>query len=111
MARSRGKCGFGDTFARDCAFNMFKSFHFRWRCDRLLPSDLYVAHPAGPGIMPGRANQRRYERQEYYMSKTLKSVLALGFIAVVAACAQPAEEEFVVVEPVTVEPVQTGKYK
>jgi len=45
------------------------------------------------------------------MSKTVKSILALGFIAVVAACAQPAEEEFVVVEPVTTEPVQTGKYK
>lgn len=45
------------------------------------------------------------------MSKTVKSILALGFVAVVAACAQPAEEEFVVVDPVTTEPVQTGKYK
>lgn len=45
------------------------------------------------------------------MSKTVKSVLAIGFIAVVAACAQPAEEEFVVVEPITTEPVHTGKYK
>lgn len=45
------------------------------------------------------------------MSNTIKCVLALGFIAVVGACAQQAEEEFVVVEPVTVEPVQTGKYK
>ena len=45
------------------------------------------------------------------MSSTFKSVLALGFIAVVAACAQPAEEEFVVVEPITTEPEPTGKYK
>jgi len=43
------------------------------------------------------------------MSKTFKSLLALGFVAVVAACSQPAEEEFVVVEPVT-EPEPTGKY-
>jgi hypothetical protein len=55
------------------------------------------------------AKYRRYERQEFYMSKTFKSLLALGFVAVVAACSQPAEEEFVVVEPVT-EPAPTGKY-
>jgi|TARA_R100001143_G_scaffold52685_1_gene47967 hypothetical protein len=77
----------------------------------LRPSDLYLANVAGFGIVPERAINRRHERQEYYMSKTLKSVLALGFVAVVAACAQPAEEEFVVVEPVTTEPEQTGKYK
>jgi len=59
----------------------------------------------------GHATKRRYERQENYMSSTFKSVLALGFIAVVAACAQPAEEEFVVVEPITEEPEPTGKYK
>ena len=41
------------------------------------------------------------------MSKSLKSILAIGFIAVVAACAQPAEEEFVVVEPIT--PASTSK--
>lgn len=74
-------------------------------------SDLFLANLAGYGIVPTRAADRRYERQEYYMSKTVKSILALGFIAVVAACAQPAEEEFVVVEPITTEPVQTGKYK
>lgn len=45
------------------------------------------------------------------MSKSVKSILAIGFIAVVAACAQPAQEEFVVVEPITTEPVSTGKYK
>jgi len=47
------------------------------------------------------------------MSNTIKSILALGLVAFVAACAQPAEEEFVVVEPepITTEPVSTGKYK
>lgn len=46
------------------------------------------------------------------MSNTLKSVLAIGLVGIVAACAQPAEEEFVVVdpEPISTEPVQTGKY-
>jgi len=77
----------------------------------LHPSDLYLVNPAGFGSVPGHAINRRHERQEYYMSKTLKSVLALGFVAVVAACAQPAEEEFVVVEPITTEPEETGKYK
>jgi len=43
------------------------------------------------------------------MSKTIKSILAIGLVAIVAACAQPAEEEFVVVEPVQPEPV-TSKY-
>lgn len=45
------------------------------------------------------------------MSNSIKSILAIGLVAIVAACAQPAEEEFVVVEPITTEPVQTGKYK
>ncbi|WP_297769601.1 hypothetical protein [uncultured Roseovarius sp.] len=47
------------------------------------------------------------------MSNSIKSVLAIGLVAFVAACAQPAEEEFVVVEPepITTEPVSTGKYK
>lgn len=46
------------------------------------------------------------------MSKTLKSILAIGLVGIVAACAQPAEEEFVVVEPesITTEPAPTGKY-
>jgi len=47
------------------------------------------------------------------MSKTYKSVLALGLVAMVAACAQQQQqEEFVVVEPepITVEPEPTGKY-
>ncbi|EDM71743.1 hypothetical protein RAZWK3B_20361 [Roseobacter sp. AzwK-3b] len=45
------------------------------------------------------------------MSNSIKSILAIGLVAFVAACAQQAEEEFVVVEPVTAEPVSTGKYK
>ena len=47
------------------------------------------------------------------MSNTIKSVLAIGLVAFVAACAQQAEEEFVVVEPepVSQEPTYTGKYK
>ncbi len=47
------------------------------------------------------------------MSNGIKSILALGLVALVAACAQPAEEEYVVVqpEPISVEPVYTGKYK
>jgi hypothetical protein len=73
--------------------------------------DLDLANLAGRQNVSVRTAYRRYERQELYMSKTVKSILALGFVAVVAACAQPAEEEFVVVEPITTEPVQTGKYK
>ncbi len=45
------------------------------------------------------------------MSKSVKFIAMFGFVAALAACAQQ-EEEFVVVEPepVTVEPVFTGKY-
>ncbi len=48
------------------------------------------------------------------MSKTIQGVLALGLVATIAACAQQQQqEEFVVVdpEPISVEPVYTGKYK
>ncbi|AKO95821.1 MAG: hypothetical protein RID15_07360 [Marinovum algicola] len=47
------------------------------------------------------------------MSKSLKLIAALGLFTVVAACAQQQEEEFIVVdpEPISVEPVYTGKYK
>ncbi|MCG7493114.1 hypothetical protein [Thalassobius sp. Cn5-15] len=47
------------------------------------------------------------------MSNRIKAVLAVGIVAALAACAQQAEEEFVVVEPepISVEPVYTGKYK
>jgi hypothetical protein len=48
------------------------------------------------------------------MSKSIKLLSALGLVALVAACAEPApQEEFIVVdpEPISVEPVYTGKYK
>ncbi|KPP88675.1 MAG: hypothetical protein HLUCCO07_11625 [Rhodobacteraceae bacterium HLUCCO07] len=46
------------------------------------------------------------------MSKAIKSILAVGFVALVAACAQQ-EEEYIVVEPepISAEPTYTGKYK
>ena len=44
------------------------------------------------------------------MSKPVRAVLALSFIAVVAACA-PKEEPVYVTEPVQPPPVHTGKYK
>jgi hypothetical protein len=47
------------------------------------------------------------------MSKSIKSILAVGLVAMVAACASAPAEEFVVVEPepISMEPVYTGKYK
>jgi uncharacterized protein YcgI (DUF1989 family) len=49
------------------------------------------------------------------MSKSIKMFAAFAMVAAVAACggADKAEEEFVVVnpEPISVEPVYTGKYK
>lgn len=47
------------------------------------------------------------------MSPYIKSILALSLVVVVAACAQPAQEEYVFIEPepISVEPVYTGKYK
>ncbi|KPA22107.1 hypothetical protein shim_15540 [Shimia sp. SK013] len=48
------------------------------------------------------------------MSKSIKALLAVGLVAVVAACADNSQvEEFVVVdpEPISVEPEYTGKYK
>jgi uncharacterized lipoprotein YajG len=46
------------------------------------------------------------------MAKKFQIAAALGAAAFVAACAQP-QEEFVVVEPepISQEPVYTGKYK
>ena len=45
------------------------------------------------------------------MSNTIKSILVIGLMGFIAACAQQ-EEEFVVVdpEPISEEPVQSGKY-
>ncbi|SDY45322.1 hypothetical protein [Citreimonas salinaria] len=46
------------------------------------------------------------------MSKSIKLLAALGLVAGLAACGQQ-EEEVVIVdpEPISVEPVYTGKYK
>ncbi|MFK7752922.1 MAG: hypothetical protein AB8B51_10255 [Sedimentitalea sp.] len=46
------------------------------------------------------------------MSNSIKIVALLGFVAAVAACGN-RQEEFVVVdpEPISQEPVFTGKYK
>lgn len=40
------------------------------------------------------------------MSKSIKAIVALGFITIIAACAQQ-EEEVVMVEPVMEEPAST----
>ena len=48
------------------------------------------------------------------MSKSIKFVAAIGFVAALAACTSgQTEEEFVVIEPepVSTEPVFKGKYK
>lgn len=44
------------------------------------------------------------------MSTSTRALLALCLVAFAAACA-PKEEVIIVEEPVTIEPVQTGKYK
>lgn len=48
------------------------------------------------------------------MSKSIKLFAIFGFVATLAACGQQAaEEEFIVVEPepISEEPVYTGKFK
>ena len=46
------------------------------------------------------------------MSSTLRIVLALAVVGTMAACARKTEEAVVYIdEPVSVEPVYTGKYK
>jgi len=47
------------------------------------------------------------------MSKSIKLLAMVGFVATIAACSNGQQEEFVVVdpEPISVEPVYTGKYK
>ena len=47
------------------------------------------------------------------MSNSIKSVLALSLVALVAACGGQQAEDYVGVEPepISVEPVYTGKYK
>ncbi|MGJ8603840.1 MAG: hypothetical protein ACSHXH_06895 [Marivita sp.] len=48
------------------------------------------------------------------MSKSIKLLAAVGLFAVLSACAQKqAEEEFVIIdpEPISHEPMHSGKYK
>lgn len=45
------------------------------------------------------------------MSKRIQFIALVGFVATVAACGNSREEEYVVVEPISVEPTYTGKYK
>ncbi|KMK67690.1 hypothetical protein [Puniceibacterium sp. IMCC21224] len=47
------------------------------------------------------------------MSKSIKMLALFGFVATLSACGGQQEEEFVVVnpEPISQEPVYTGKYK
>lgn len=45
------------------------------------------------------------------MSKSIKLLAVLGLVGVIAACGNNQEEEFVAVEPVSEEPVFTGKFK
>ncbi|MDO9525795.1 MAG: hypothetical protein Q7J57_09725 [Gemmobacter sp.] len=45
------------------------------------------------------------------MSTTVRALLALSLIAVVAACAKKEAEPVYISEPVSSEPAYTGKYK
>ena len=47
------------------------------------------------------------------MSKSIKILAAVGLFAVLSACGHRQQEEFVVIdpEPISHEPVHTGKYK
>ncbi|GAB5437708.1 MULTISPECIES: hypothetical protein [Roseobacteraceae] len=45
------------------------------------------------------------------MSKSIKFLAMVAFVGAVAACDNSQEEEFVIVEPISTEPVYTGKLK
>ena len=45
------------------------------------------------------------------MQKSMRIVLALALVGMVAACAKKKKEIVYVDEPVSVEPTYTGKYK
>lgn len=47
------------------------------------------------------------------MSKSIKYLALVGFVATLAACGGSKEEEVIVVDPdpISVEPTYTGKYK
>ena len=68
-----------------------------------LPSALYL-EKAEAGAL------RQVGRQERQMSKYIKLLAVFGLVGVIAACGSN-EEEFVAVEPVSEEPVFTGKFK
>lgn len=44
------------------------------------------------------------------MSNIIKGLMAVGFLVAVAACQQAPQDDYVVVEPITAEPVSSGKY-
>ena len=44
------------------------------------------------------------------MSNAIKNLTAIGLLVAVAACQQAPQDDYVVVEPITQEPVSTGKY-
>ncbi len=41
------------------------------------------------------------------MSKSIKAIIALGFVAIVAACSGQQEEEVVIVDPVSADPISS----
>lgn len=43
------------------------------------------------------------------MSNAIKSLMALGLVVAVSACQQAPEDDYVVAEPVTMEPEPMGK--
>ena len=45
------------------------------------------------------------------MSKSIKLLAVFSVLVVAAACAKEPVEEVVIVEPISEEPVYTGKYK
>ncbi|UWQ90266.1 hypothetical protein QEZ52_16005 [Aliisedimentitalea scapharcae] len=45
------------------------------------------------------------------MSKSIKLLAMVALVAGVAACDNSPQEEFVIVEPISVEPTYTGKLK
>lgn len=44
------------------------------------------------------------------MAKGVKTLALFAFVAAVAACSKPEQEEYVAAEPVSAEPVYTSKY-
>ena len=65
----------------------------------------------GPARAPDVA---RHKRQRNVMASTIKALVAVSILSIIAACSQRGEPDVVipvaVASPVTVEPVFTGKY-